>query len=112
MKPAMKPSHAIWRAALLLIAMFALGAGTAPQVAAADEPVVSVVVDAELSPAAAHGAGKLLAALRDKGVPSEKVDSLDAAHGKLLIVMGLVAGDGAAAKLLLASKKAPPQGLE
>jgi hypothetical protein len=108
----MKLSPNIWRAALRLIAMFALGTGMARQVAAADEPVVSVVADPASTPAAAHGAGKLLTALRDKGVPSEKVESLDSARGTRLIVAGLASGDGVAAKLLKAANKTIPQGPE
>ncbi len=49
-----------------------------------------------------------MAALKERGVPAEQVDSLDKAHGKLLIVAGLARGDGPAAKLLFESKTVVP----
>jgi hypothetical protein len=69
------------------------------------EPDVSIVVDHAPAAAAAHGAARVLAALKEKGVAAEQVDSLDKARGKSLIVAGLAKGDGPAAKLVMTSKK-------
>ncbi|HKD37913.1 MAG TPA: hypothetical protein VKB78_13970, partial [Pirellulales bacterium] len=80
--------------------------------AGAEEPLVSVVTDAAPQSPASHGANKILAALREKGVGAEEVHSLDAARGKRLIVAGLTGGDGSAAKLLAKSKPALPRGPE
>ncbi len=72
--------------------------------ASAEEPLVSVVTDHQPGPAAAHGMVKMLDALRGKGVAFEKVTSLDDARGKFLLVAGLAAGDGPAARVLKSEK--------
>ena len=58
--------------------------------------MVSVVTDTAPGPAAKHGLNKLRAALDAKGVAAEQVTSLEAARGKMLLVAGRAAGDGAA----------------
>lgn len=102
----------IRRAILPLGALLVLGMGILCCPAADAEPVISVVADAVPHSAAAHGANKLLAALADKGVTAEKVESVHAARGKLLIIAGLTDGDGAVARLVKAGNKVLPQGPE
>ena len=72
--------------------------------------VISVVTDSLPGPAADHGAGKILEALRSKGIAAERVTSLEAARGDILIVTGLASGGGPAAGLLNASKIPAPTG--
>jgi hypothetical protein len=74
----------------------------------ASEVDVSVVTDSAPAAPAAHGAAKILAALKEKGVAAEQVDSLDKAKGKSLIVAGLAKGNGPAAKLRSEIKKVMP----
>jgi hypothetical protein len=68
--------------------------------AASGQVAVSVVVDREMGPAAAHGLGNLMEALKAKGIAAEKATSLEAARGKTLIVVGLASSAGPAAQLL------------
>ncbi len=72
------------------------------------QPPVEIVADRTLGPAARHGMEKLLSALHDKGVTDEK----SAAADTFLIVAGLAAGDGAAARLLKSEKIPPPEASE
>jgi len=97
-KPHMIRGWILWPAALV-----ALQAGT-PCQASAEEPMVSVVTDVAPGPAASHGLGKLLAALRAKEIACEKASSLGDARGKSLVVAGLAVGDGPAARLLKAGQ--------
>jgi hypothetical protein len=78
----------------------------------AEPPVVSIVADNRPGPPVAHGLDKLTSALRDKGVSFEKVASLDKAGGKFIIIAGLAAGDGPAARLLKDEKVPLPKGPE
>ena len=94
-----------------LVPATALTAGMACR-AWAESPMVSVVTDKAPGPAAAHGLGKLTAALRAKGIACEMAGSLGEARGKFLIVAGLAAGDGPAARLLKAGNHPVPQGPE
>ncbi len=66
-------------------------------------PAISIVADSELGPGATHGLGKTAAALESKGIVSERAAALDAVRGRSLLVVGLAAGPGAAARLLQAS---------
>jgi hypothetical protein len=100
------------RLILLLPIWFAFGCFVAVRKAAGDEPLVSLVTDTALRPAAAHGAAKILAVLADKGVPVEKAASLDEAHGKLLIMAGLASGEGRAATFLRTATNSLPAGPE
>ena len=68
--------------------------------ASAKAPLVEVVTNRFLGPAASHGMEKLLGALHEKGVTDEK----SAALRKFVIVAGLAAGDGPAARLLKSDK--------
>ncbi len=95
---------------LLIAVCIAWTVGT--PAASAEEPVVSVLTDGKLGPAALHGIEKLTAALRAKGLPCQKAASLDDARGKSLIVAGLAGGDGPAARLLKAANHPLPQGPE
>ena len=106
----MEHSGTLWTW-VLPVAVSALGA-VLPGGARAEEPLVSVVVDRMPGPAAFYGSEKLMAALRARGIPCEKAESLAAARGRWLIVAGLASGDGPAAGLLKAGNQAVPQGSE
>ena len=80
--------------------------------ASAEAPLVSVVTADAPGPAAAHGLGKLIAALHAKTVAYEKVASLADARGKFIIVAGLTGEDGPALRLLRTEKCLAPQGSE
>jgi len=73
--------------------------------------MVSIVADQLPGPGAAHGLSKIESALRAKGIAAEKVQSLDAARGKVLIVIGS-APDSVAADLLKAAGAPLPDGAE
>src|SRR5437763_16943339 len=80
--------------------------------ARADEPLVSIVSEANPGPAAAHGLDKLAAALGVKKVPHERTASLNTARGKVLIVAGVAGRDETTTRLLKQSGRAVPQGPE
>jgi hypothetical protein len=84
---------------LWLVALLLLTAGASFS-ASADDLEVSIVADSLPGPAAAHGLDELMSALRAKEIPCEKAGSLGDARGKILLVAGLVANDGPAARLL------------
>jgi hypothetical protein len=52
-------------------------------------PTISIVTDPEPGQVEEHGLEKIIAALKDKQVSFETVNTLDAANGKMLIVAGL-----------------------
>ena len=104
-----KESRSAW--AILLALTSVVWLTGVPRVRA-DEPVVSLLTDEKPGPAASHGAEKLMAALRAKGVAGERAASLDGARGKFLIVAGRAEGGGPAARLLKAGKHPAPQGPE
>src|SRR5262245_21900706 len=94
----------MWKATRFRWAGFLIALGFAwivgtPAVAA-EEPLVSVVMENTSGPAASHGLEKLIAALKAKGVSCERCPSPDRAGGKLLIAAGLAGGDGLASRLL------------
>lgn len=68
--------------------------------AAPETPDVSVIMDKIPGAAAMHGLAKVTAALEAKRISVEKVSSMEQAHGKLVLVAGLAAGEGVAARLL------------
>lgn len=95
--------------AALLVAVFgATNAGYSAE----KEIGVLVVTDRSPGLAATHGAEKLMAALKARGVEAEKVESPDAAKGRMLIIAGLASGSGAAAQLLEESDTKAPDGPE
>ncbi len=53
-----------------------------------------------------------MAALHDKGITTERLNSLDAAAGKTLLLTGIIGNNGPAETLLKANKHALPQGAE
>jgi hypothetical protein len=55
----------------------------------APPPVVSIIADSLIGQPAQHGIDKIIAALKDKQVSFEAVNTLDDAKGKMLIVAGL-----------------------
>lgn len=89
---------------LLIIGAVPLAAQTSPQ--------LSIVTDQAPAASVSHGLAKLTEALRAKKVPFEKVKSLQQARGKTVVVAGLSAGPGPAAKLLQAGKRSVPQKAE
>ena len=101
----METRSAWWRRLSLAVVIASLTCGTAWRATVAEEPLVSVVADSAPRPAASHGLGKLLAALKAKGVSHETAVSLADARGKVLVVAGLAAGDGPAAQLLKAGNQ-------
>lgn len=73
---------------------------------------VSIVSDTAPGPAARHGLNKLAAALKDKGVVVEQANSLEAARGKMLVVAGRAAAEGAVSALHKSLGLASPEGAE
>ncbi len=101
-----------WLARLAAVAVAAIVLRGGVLEAAAEEPIVSLITDTSLSPAASHGIEKLSAALRAKGLACQKAASLDDAQGKFVIVAGLAAGDGPASRLLKEGSHPVPEGPE
>ena len=66
---------------------------------AAQYPVISLVTDRQMGPAARHGIGKVRLALEARGITVEQATSLDTARGGVMIVLGLSGAGGSAAKL-------------
>src|SRR5262249_50706700 len=95
---------------------FLIALGTAwtagPPAFAAEEPLVSVVMENTPGPAASHGLEKLIAALKGKGASCERCPSPADARGKFLIAAGLAGGDGLASRLLKEGNHPVPQGPE
>jgi hypothetical protein len=54
--------------------------------AIAAEPSVSIITDARPSAPVAHGLAKLVAALKSCGAESQQVNSIQSAHGKILVI--------------------------
>jgi len=79
---------------------------------AAGEPQITIVTDETPGAPAAHGLGKLIAALQIKNITVEKVKSLQRVHGGLVIVAGLSEGAGAAAQLLKSGGRTVPKTAE
>jgi hypothetical protein len=75
------------RASLTSLLVFALGVSAA---LAGYSPTVSIVTDSTSGAAAAHGVEEMIAALNDRHVSFEQIDSPAAAKGKFLIVADLV----------------------
>lgn len=93
------------------VMVFAVGIAAVPQLRA-EEPLVSVLTDRELGPAASHGLEKTLDALRTKGITYERVTSPAEARGRTLLLAGLTDGGGPAARLLAEEEQPAPQGPE
>ena len=77
--------------------------------AAIDNPVLSIITDKAPGVSVSHGLTKLTDVLRAKNIIYEKVESMDGARGKSVIVMGLVSGEGTAAKILKAGNRTVPE---
>ncbi|MHC4354757.1 MAG: hypothetical protein ACYS0H_18795 [Planctomycetota bacterium] len=86
----------------LVLIMSAIGLFLAPvcNSHAAQNSIFSLITDTHTGPAARHGASKVRLALREKGIETEQVASLQTARGSTLIVSGISDGPGAAAALL------------
>ena len=106
----MKRAGAFSRTAQSLVCAATAACIISPTLAA--EPLVSVVTDAALGPAATHGLEKLTAAIRAKGIECEQVASWDDAHGTLQVAVGLADGDGPASRLLETADYPLPKGPE
>jgi hypothetical protein len=81
----MKPLYSCLR----IIIALALMAGGVHAETTAPPPVVSIIADSAPGQPAQHGFDKIIAALKDKQVTFETVNTLDYAKGKMLIVAGL-----------------------
>jgi hypothetical protein len=66
----------------------------------APPPVVSVIADSVPGQPAQHGIDKIIAALKDKQVSFETVNTLDDAKGKMLIVAGLASAGSKAVEVV------------
>jgi hypothetical protein len=77
--------------------------------AANENPELSIVTDKAPGVSASHGLSKLTYALRAKNVSFEKVESINEAQGKTVIVAGLASGAGAAAQMLKAESRTVPE---
>lgn len=77
--------------------------------AAKENPELSIITDKAPGVSVSHGLTKLTDALRAKNITYEKVESMDGARGKSVIVMGLVSGEGTAAKILKAGNRTVPE---
>ncbi len=76
------------------------------------ERLISLLVDAGLGPAAMHGLDKITLALEEKGIATERVATLGAARGDVLLAIGPGSGSGATAELLQAAGIPSPRGPE
>jgi len=81
----MKPLYSCLR----IIIALALMTGGVHAETIAPPPVVSIIADSVPGQPARHGIDKIIAALKDKQVSFETVNTLDDAKGKMLIVAGL-----------------------
>lgn len=89
---------------LLLISFLTLfGSG-----AFAASPQISIVTDREMGPVALYGLGKLTETLQAVNISFERVNSLAAASGRELLIIGLSEGSGPAAALLKAGNRTVP----
>jgi len=76
---------------------------------AAPPPVVSIIVDPQLGPAATHGLSKLKEALSSRGVNFETLTAFDAATASPLLIVGLATNRGAAMRFLADENRQMPQ---
>ena len=74
-----------------------------------ENPELSIVTDKTPGVVVLHGLNKLTDALRAKNITFEKVQSINEACGKSIIVTGLAYGDGTASQMLKAGNKNVPQ---
>ena len=105
MKPAVIACACLWTAVFAVV--FAWSAELP-----AEDPLVSVVTDRHLGPAASHGLNKILDALRAKGVACQQDASPGEARGRMLLFVGVAEGGGPAAQLLAEDKQSAPEGPE
>ena len=76
---------------------------------AARNSTVSLITDTQIGPAVRHGLSKVRLALREDGIETEQVTSLQDARGAILIVSGISEGPGAASTLLTGRNIAKPK---
>ncbi len=99
------------RAILFLAALVTFGSGSWRS-AAAQDPLVSLVVDRSPAAPANHGVEKIIASLRARNIACEQLRGLEGARGNHLVVVGLADGEGPAAQLLGANRLPKPLGAE
>lgn len=98
---------------IFALSLALLLAGPGVGLAAAEAaPDISIVTDSRPEAAATHGLSKLLAALRARGGACELAASPEAARGGFLVVAGLAAGSGPAARLVFDDSRPAPHGPE
>ena len=99
---------------LCVVAIWTVGLFVAaPPLLAEDDAVsISIIADGLPGPGTRHGLRKVRAALREKGVYFEEVNSFRKAKGRIEIVAGIADGSGAAAKLLKSIDISAPEGTE
>src|ERR1035437_3468711 len=97
---------------LLLILAISAGCASAQTQTGAASPIISIVTDPAPGQAAEHGLEKIIAALKDKQVSFETVNTMDAAKGKMLVVAGLSTDGGSAATLQKLSHLSVPTNAE
>src|SRR5262245_16725502 len=97
----MRPTHHLKITLILsLSALLLIASASSRGQSGVQSILVSVITDVAPGPAARHGLNTLIAALKAKGVTVEQTDSLETAHGTMLLVAGRAAGAGAAVALL------------
>ncbi len=76
--------------------------------AAQENPEISIVTDQAPGVSVSHGLTKLTEALQAKNIAYEKVESVEKAQGKSVIVTGKASGEGQASQLLKAGNHTVP----
>ena len=94
---------------ILIVSVISLLSPVACNLQAEQNLAVSLVMDRQMGPAAAHGISKVRLALQAKGIEVEQTTSLEDARGEILIVSGTGDGPGPAGKLLTTRNVAKPE---
>ncbi len=94
--------------AILVVSLPALVHMVSHVRAASAEVAVSILSDPSPGPAAVHGLGQVMAALKAKGTAAERAASHASARGKVLLLDGLALGPGPAAEALKATGASVP----
>ena len=72
----------------------------------------SIVVDPSVGQKVEYGLSKFESALKEKGIQSERVDNLEKANGRHIVVVGLSTGDGSLAQIARKGNRAIPSAQE
>jgi hypothetical protein len=73
------------------------------------DPAVSIVTDKSPGAPVSHGLAKLTDVLRAKNISFERIEAVEKARGKWIIVAGLASGGGAASQMLKAASRSIPE---